>query len=59
MDREEKKITRPTNPIIKNLSEVLQYISKTTVKNEKISTLQWIEFLTARNWNVENGGFDK
>lgn len=29
-----------TNPIIKNLSEVLQYIAKTTVKNEKISILQ-------------------
>ena len=39
MDREEKNFTRPTNPIIKKLSEALKYIIKTAVKKQKISTL--------------------
>ena len=40
MDRGEWKLKRDANKrFIKNLSEVLQYISKTTVKNENISTL--------------------
>ena len=38
MDREEK--TRISLRFFKNLPEVLEYIAKTTVKNENISTLQ-------------------
>ena len=41
MDRGEWKLKRDANKrFFKNFSEVLQYISKTTVKNENISTLQ-------------------
>ena len=35
----DKEVCNATNPIIKNLSEALKYIIKTTVKKEKISTL--------------------
>ena len=45
--------------ILKNLSILIKTSTSELLFLKKYSPYSGIEFLTARNWNVENRGFNK